>query len=159
MVIELNRAVALAMLYGPAAGLELIDKLTLEPALKAYHLLPSVRGDLLQKLFPTLHQSVNGPKHARPATFYPFHVGSPLGRHLVHDRNSTAFAVGLDRDPNGRRFVLLRRIDDPRERDPMGSMKFEVGAPVLSFTNFAHVGKKETATDAGVNLDAPELAR
>jgi hypothetical protein len=49
-VVELNRAVALAMLFGPAAGLELIDKLTLAPALKAYHLLPSVRGDLLKKL-------------------------------------------------------------------------------------------------------------
>ena len=49
-VVELNRAVALAMLFGPAAGLELIDKLTSEPALKAYHLLPSVRGDLLKKL-------------------------------------------------------------------------------------------------------------
>jgi predicted RNA polymerase sigma factor len=49
-VVDLNRAVALAMLFGPAAGLELIDKLTLEPALKAYHLLPSVRGDLLKKL-------------------------------------------------------------------------------------------------------------
>lgn len=49
-VVELNRAVALAMVSGPAAGLELIDKLAWEPALKAYHLLPSVRGDLLKKL-------------------------------------------------------------------------------------------------------------
>jgi RNA polymerase sigma-70 factor (ECF subfamily) len=49
-VVQLNRAVALAMLSGPAAGLELIDKLTLEPALRTYHLLPSVRGDLLKKL-------------------------------------------------------------------------------------------------------------
>ena len=49
-VVELNRAVALAMLFGPAAGIELIDKLTLEPALRTYHLLPSVRGDLLKKL-------------------------------------------------------------------------------------------------------------
>lgn len=49
-VVQLNRAVALAMLSGPAAGLELIDTLTLEPALRTYHLLPSVRGDLLQKL-------------------------------------------------------------------------------------------------------------
>jgi len=49
-VVELNRAVALAMLFGPAAGLELIDKVASEPALKAYHLLPSVRGDLLKKL-------------------------------------------------------------------------------------------------------------
>jgi RNA polymerase sigma-70 factor (ECF subfamily) len=49
-VVELNRAVALAMAFGPAAGLELIDTLTSEPWLKAYHLLPSVRGDLLAKL-------------------------------------------------------------------------------------------------------------
>jgi predicted RNA polymerase sigma factor len=49
-VVELNRAVALGMLLGPAAGLEIVDALASEPALKAYHLLPSVRGDLLQKL-------------------------------------------------------------------------------------------------------------
>ncbi len=49
-VIELNRAVALAMAFGPATGLELVDALTAEPSLKAYHLLPSVRGDLLAKL-------------------------------------------------------------------------------------------------------------
>jgi RNA polymerase sigma factor (sigma-70 family) len=49
-VVELNRAVALAMAYGPAAGLDLVDELTSEPALQGYHLLPSVRGDLLAKL-------------------------------------------------------------------------------------------------------------
>jgi RNA polymerase sigma factor (sigma-70 family) len=49
-VVELNRAVALAMAFGPAAGLELIDTLTSEPLLENYHLLPSVRGDLLKKL-------------------------------------------------------------------------------------------------------------
>jgi RNA polymerase sigma-70 factor (ECF subfamily) len=49
-VVELNRAVAVAMASGPAAGLELVDRLASEPALKAYHLLPSVRGDLLEKL-------------------------------------------------------------------------------------------------------------
>jgi RNA polymerase sigma-70 factor, ECF subfamily len=49
-VVELNRAVALAMAFGPASGLELVDQLTSEPSLKAYHLLPSVRGDLLAKL-------------------------------------------------------------------------------------------------------------
>ncbi|GAA5080528.1 RNA polymerase sigma factor [Lysobacter panacisoli] len=49
-IIELNRAVALSMLFGPAAGLALVDALTGEPALKDYHLLPSVRGDLLKKL-------------------------------------------------------------------------------------------------------------
>jgi RNA polymerase sigma-70 factor, ECF subfamily len=49
-VVELNRAVAVAMAFGPAAGLELVDELTDEPSLKSYHLLPSVRGDLLAKL-------------------------------------------------------------------------------------------------------------
>src|SRR3989454_1623417 len=49
-VVELNRAVAVAMEFGPAAGLELVDALTAEPSLKSYHLLPSVRGDLLAKL-------------------------------------------------------------------------------------------------------------
>jgi RNA polymerase sigma factor (sigma-70 family) len=49
-IVELNRAVALAMAFGPAAGLELIDTLTSETSLKAYHLLPSVRGDFLFKL-------------------------------------------------------------------------------------------------------------
>ena len=49
-VIELNRGVAVAMAYGPAAGLEVVDAVAGDPALKDYHLLPSVRGDLLQKL-------------------------------------------------------------------------------------------------------------
>jgi RNA polymerase sigma-70 factor, ECF subfamily len=49
-VIELNRAVAVAMAYGPQAGLDLVDQLTAVPALRDYHLLPSVRGDLLMKL-------------------------------------------------------------------------------------------------------------
>ena len=49
-VVELNRAVAVAMAFGPAAGLELVDALGSEPALEGYHLLPSVRGDLLAKL-------------------------------------------------------------------------------------------------------------
>jgi RNA polymerase sigma factor (sigma-70 family) len=49
-IVELNRAVALAMAYGPVKGLELIDTLVAEPSLKSYHLLPSVRGDLLFKL-------------------------------------------------------------------------------------------------------------
>jgi RNA polymerase sigma factor (sigma-70 family) len=49
-VVELNRAVALGMAFGPAAGLEVVDSLTSDPALAGYHLLPSVRGDLLAKL-------------------------------------------------------------------------------------------------------------
>ncbi|MDL2400380.1 RNA polymerase sigma factor [Rhizobium mayense] len=49
-VIELNRAVAVGMAEGPVAGLAIVDQLADEPALRGYHLLPSVRGDLLQKL-------------------------------------------------------------------------------------------------------------
>ncbi len=49
-VVELNRAVAVAMAYGPQAGLELVDSLATEPTLRHYHLLPSVRGDLLTRL-------------------------------------------------------------------------------------------------------------
>jgi RNA polymerase sigma factor (sigma-70 family) len=49
-VVELNRAVAVSLAFGPALGLELVDALVDEPALRSYHLLPSVRGDLLLKL-------------------------------------------------------------------------------------------------------------
>jgi RNA polymerase sigma factor (sigma-70 family) len=49
-IVELNRAVAVGMAFGPAAGLELVDALGAEPTLKTYHLLPGVRGDLLAKL-------------------------------------------------------------------------------------------------------------
>ena len=49
-IVELNRAVAVAMAFGPKAGLEIVDSLVSEPSLKNYHLLPSVRGDLLKKL-------------------------------------------------------------------------------------------------------------
>jgi len=48
--VELNRAVAVSMAEGPAAGLAIIDSLRSEPSLAGYHLLPSVRGDLLAKL-------------------------------------------------------------------------------------------------------------
>jgi predicted RNA polymerase sigma factor len=49
-VVELNRAVALSMAYGPATGLDLVDQLVAADVLKGYHLLPAVRGDLLEKL-------------------------------------------------------------------------------------------------------------
>jgi predicted RNA polymerase sigma factor len=49
-IVELNRAVALSMAFGPAVGLEHVDALRSEPQLQGYHLLPSVRGDLLAKL-------------------------------------------------------------------------------------------------------------
>jgi RNA polymerase sigma factor (sigma-70 family) len=56
-VVELNRAVAVSMASGPAAGLELVNRLSAEPSLKSYHLLPSVRGDLLVKLGRTAEAS------------------------------------------------------------------------------------------------------
>jgi len=49
-IVQLNRGVAISRAFGPAAGLEVVDALTAEPSLKGYHLLPSVRGDLLEKL-------------------------------------------------------------------------------------------------------------
>jgi RNA polymerase sigma-70 factor (ECF subfamily) len=49
-IVELNRAVAVAMAFGPQAGLEIVDRLVSEPALQRYHLLPGVRGDLLVRL-------------------------------------------------------------------------------------------------------------
>jgi RNA polymerase sigma factor (sigma-70 family) len=49
-IVELNRAVAVSMTFGPQAGLALVDQIADEPSLRAYHLLPSVRGDLLMKL-------------------------------------------------------------------------------------------------------------
>jgi predicted RNA polymerase sigma factor len=49
-IVELNRAVALSMAFGPATGLDLVDMLASEPSLKSYHLLPSVRGEFLRKL-------------------------------------------------------------------------------------------------------------
>ena len=49
-MVELNRAVAVMMAFGPEAGLELVDSLAEEPALHGYHLLPSVRGDILVRL-------------------------------------------------------------------------------------------------------------
>ena len=49
-IVELNRAVAVSMASGPAAGLEMVDSLRDDPVLRGYHLLPSVRGDLLRKL-------------------------------------------------------------------------------------------------------------
>jgi predicted RNA polymerase sigma factor len=49
-IVELNRAVAVGMAFGPAAGLEVVERLTTEPSLRGYHLLPAVRGDLLARL-------------------------------------------------------------------------------------------------------------
>ena len=70
-VVELNRAVAVSMAFGPAQALELVDALRDEPALKNYHLLPSVRGDLLQRLGRGAEASAEFARaastHAQPA--------------------------------------------------------------------------------------------
>jgi RNA polymerase sigma factor (sigma-70 family) len=57
-VVELNRAVALAMAYGPQVGLDLVDELAADPSLKSYYLLPNVRGDLLSRLGRTAEARV-----------------------------------------------------------------------------------------------------
>jgi RNA polymerase sigma factor (sigma-70 family) len=68
-VVELNRAVAVAMASGPAAGLELVDSLAAEPALEGYHLLPSVRGDLLKSSAATTKPAwSSSAPHRSPAT-------------------------------------------------------------------------------------------
>jgi predicted RNA polymerase sigma factor len=78
-IVELNRAVAVGMAFGPLAGLEIVDGLRAEPALASYHLLPSVRGDLLAK----------------------------LGRH-DEARTEFTRAAGLTRNERERAFLLRR---------------------------------------------------
>jgi predicted RNA polymerase sigma factor len=67
-VVELNRAVAVSMAYGPAEGLSLVDELSDDPALRDYHLLPAVRGDLLLKLGRGVEAKVELEKAAVLAT-------------------------------------------------------------------------------------------
>ena len=85
-VVELNRAVAVSMASGPAAGLEIVDKLISEPVLANYHLLPSVRGDLLAK----------------------------LGRH-EEARIEFERAAGMTRNAREREFLLTRSHSSARE--------------------------------------------
>ena len=67
-IVELNRAVAVSMAYGPAEGLSLVDELSEEPALRDYHLLPAVRGDLLLKLGRTAEAKAELEKAASMTT-------------------------------------------------------------------------------------------
>jgi RNA polymerase sigma-70 factor (ECF subfamily) len=67
-VVELNRAVAISMAYGPTEGLSLVDELADDPALRDYHLLPTVRGDLLMKLGRRAEARFELEKAARMAT-------------------------------------------------------------------------------------------
>ncbi len=85
-VVELNRAVALSMAFGPEAGLHVVDQLTEEPALQGYHFLPSVRGDLLARL---------GRREPRPAT-------------------SSTRAAGMTRNTRERDLLLARAADMDR---------------------------------------------
>lgn len=90
-IVELNRAVAVAMAFGPAAGLEIVDALTAESALEGYHLLPAVRADLLTK----------------------------LGR-LDEARAELERAAGLTRNARERDLLLARaRACAPRESRPV----------------------------------------
>jgi RNA polymerase sigma factor (sigma-70 family) len=84
-VVELNRAVAVGMAAGPAAGLEVVDALRDEPALRSYHLLPSVRGDLLLKLG---RRDEAGAEFARAATL----TGNERERDLLLARAERARA-------------------------------------------------------------------
>jgi predicted RNA polymerase sigma factor len=90
-VVELNRAVAIGMAFGPAAALEIVDALRAEPALKSYHWLPSVRGDLLLKL------------------------GRP-----VEARGEFEQAAALTRNERERELLLKRAADAAREAAQMG---------------------------------------
>lgn len=88
-IVELNRAVAVGMAFGPEAGLALVDALTSEPSLERYHLLPSVRGDLLFK----------------------------IGR-LTEARNEFERAAGMTRNTRERDLLLARARDCTRPDDP-----------------------------------------
>jgi RNA polymerase sigma factor (sigma-70 family) len=90
-IVELNRAVAVAMAFGPAAGLALVDALRGEPLLQQYHLLPSVRGDLLAK----------------------------LGR-LGEARTEFERAASLTQNARERAFLMARAASVTARRQPMG---------------------------------------
>ena len=92
-VVELNRAVAVAMAFGPAAGLELVDALTAEPSLAGYHLLPSVRGDLLSKLGrldearPEFERAASLTRNARERDLLLERARACAGNPIPHDPN------------------------------------------------------------------------
>jgi RNA polymerase sigma factor (sigma-70 family) len=87
-VVELNRAVAVGMAFGPAAGLDLVDAIVSEPSLKAYHLLPAVRGDLLRKLGRSVEARV---EFERAASL----TDNAVERKLLQRRAAECAAEGL----------------------------------------------------------------
>ena len=92
-VVELNRAVAVAMAFGPAAGLEVVDALTAEPSLSSYHLLPTVRGDLLFKLGrldearPEFERAASLTRNARERDLLLERARACAGNPIPHDPN------------------------------------------------------------------------
>ena len=87
-MIELNRAVAVGMAFGPAAGLALVEALAAEPSLKTYHLLPAVRGDLLRKLGRSAEALI---EFKRAASL----TGNVAERKLLHRRAAECAADGM----------------------------------------------------------------
>ena len=87
-VVELNRAVAVGMAYGPAAGLELVEAIASAPELKTYHLLPAVRGDLLRKLG---RSEEAGREFAQAASL----TANVAERKLLERRAAECAAIGL----------------------------------------------------------------
>jgi len=94
-VVALNRAVAVSMAQGPQAGLDLVDQLTAEPALRGYHLLPSVRGDLLLKLGRAAEARSEFERAAEL-------TGNAAERELSEDRARAAAEQAGDLDPSSR---------------------------------------------------------
>jgi RNA polymerase sigma factor (sigma-70 family) len=111
-VVELNRAVAVAMAFGPAAGLEIVDALLAEPALERYHLLPAVRGDLLARL--GRHDEARG-ELERAASL----TGNARERQfLVARAQASADAVVAATEQAGARERLSRRSAPAPARRP-----------------------------------------
>ncbi|WP_264924918.1 RNA polymerase sigma factor [Streptomyces sp. A012304] len=100
-VVELNRAVAVSMTRGPAAALELVDALAADPALRGYHLLPSVRGDLLLRLGRTAQARA---EFERAAAL----TGNERERQLLLRRAARAGSRPADLRPDGRSALSAR---------------------------------------------------
>jgi len=105
-VVELNRAVALGMAFGPAVGLELADSLLEERSLEGYHLLPSVRGDLLEKLGRL--------KEAREE----FERAASLARNAAERRLLLARAAACSSSPTRRAAPKVGSLVAPVQSDP-----------------------------------------
>ncbi len=118
-VVELNRAVAVAMAYGPAEALALVDGLSEEPALRGYHLLPAVRGDLLVRLGRRAEARAELEQAAAQAS-------NPRDRDLLQAR---AAACADGPGPSNQRTALARRT--PRHASAGGGCGRSIAARVL----------------------------